>query len=343
MNLDPFAQWLRQHGTPDEISIYNPSSLQGLLLLARGQPMTDFHIEQGVSFARDSGLEEDDVSNLRRIGRLWLRFQSLGGSALAAAQTRIHTPHLPFEITISGAPQPAAVDAPKGQEEKKEQGKEDVVEFDDIIVRSPLRRAAPVLAGAMALVVVGGAAYRFFKRPEPAPVAVPSPAQETVPLGKLDLKARFPFGWEHLPASGRTHAAPGGAVKTALLYRGGSPVQPRHAAFVGVMPLAGDLVEGAAISDEALLAATRNGDMGLKLQLFEANTEYQPGGCEVTRIAGHRTGLCRGVASRKNGTTTLRTYLLVGGRRGILALFSAAPSVTDAAREEERIVASLEP
>jgi hypothetical protein len=200
-----------------------------------------------------------------------------------------------------------------------------------------------LVVAALALTVVAGGAYKVATRRKAAPVVAVPVAPPIGRLDKLALPVKFPPGWAPMPGSGHTHSAPGGRVKTALLYRGGTTAFPEREAFVSVLPLAGDLAQGKTMTDAELLTATRNGDVGLKLQLFDSRTTYTAQGCEVARFGTQRAGFCRGVASRPGASMTLRTYLLVGGQRGVLTLFATLPSAQDAPREEEQIVASLEP
>ena len=130
-------------------------------------------------------------------------------------------------------------------------------------------------------------------------------------------------------------------MKTAILRRG-SAGAGAHSAFVGILPLAGDLQKGPGMSDRDLLGATHNGEVVMGMELAGLRVGQQSSGCELVKLAGRRAGMCAGVATLGQDRYSMRTYLSVGRDRALLFVFFARTDLTTAKADEESLVASVE-
>jgi len=212
----------------------------------------------------------------------------------------------------------------------------------------PPRRRHRILlwtvAGSAALAILAGAGLglQHHIASERAKAAAAEAARpDPIFQQALDLTVSLPSGWSHYERSGQSSTLPGGTMKAALLHRG-EPGSATHNAFVGVLPLTGDLSKGTEMSDGALLGATHNGEMVMGLELAGVNVPHESSGCQLIQLAGRRTGRCAAMASLGADRYTLRTYLSVGLDRAVLFVFTARSDLPVATADEEALVARIE-
>lgn len=285
--------------------LYGPSAISGLVRLPLPEPPPD-------AMSRSRDVVFPGGGEARRSG---------------APEPRGRAAELPDEGRGTAAPAPppavdeAAGDDGPSQEEVAVAGDESVE--DDLL---PVRHRRPWVAlAAVALVVglgvVGGRAL-LARRASPPPT-VPPPTAAARPaaipaitrLPGLPLEVKLPPGWR---AGGQrsivVDARP--PVAAVVIYRGGQAGEPRSELLVAVLPANGGG------SDQALLAETGRGHAGAVALLRARHTPVEAQGCRIATVGGRRAGVCAGrtPAAGGAGGASLRTYLIVGRGRELLAL-----------------------
>ena len=145
------------------------------------------------------------------------------------------------------------------------------------------------------------------------------------------------------PSESTTSRVRGESAKTTLVFRGGTAEDPEHGAFIGVLPLTGALAEGPTLSDASLIALVRTAEQGTAARLVADAADYRSEGCQLAQVGGQRAGVCSGAATRHGDSVKLQTYLRVGAKRAVIAVFMARESVGDSRIEAAGLVASLAP
>ena len=310
--LDDFETWLRATGTPEDVALFSSSIVTGLLALAGKQAVTAAHVATGVQFARDAGLV--DVVAMERIGALLVEFESAPAVTAAPPEPlaiSIRMPKVSASIPVVDTPVPPV---------------------------SP-RRRRPLVPIAVVVVAVGGVGAWWLTRGDGEPaqveakVAAPSAPSASATIDRLvplDLPVAFPSGWQLVPSTA--------AAKTARVVYG-APTDPDDQVFVATLRLEGALAGGLALETPALIAVAHDAEAGAAARLLAGEARYYSEGCEA---AGAQTAVCRGTATRDGEVVTLQTFVRVGAKRAVLALFMAKPGVPEPRRIATEIVNGFE-
>ena len=327
--LDAFEAWLHANGAGDEANPVNRSTAAGILAVAGKGAVTAEHVAAGVALAHDAGMTE--TATMERIGAWLVAFEA--GAPLPAIGAAAPVVEPPAAVVA----RPVVVEAPPVAEPPPalqisiRTSQLNPVTPDEVAAatpvpakpRRPRTRKGPVLAAVATIAILGGAGAWWITRGDPEPPA-PRVTAESTPLARipeLDLPVVFPEGWRvvHLGAG------------TALVARGSE-----HQAFVATVPLVTPLAAG--MTPEALIAVAHDAEQGAAARLVSSAARYYSEGCEA---AGAGVAVCRGTATLGGDVVTLQTYLRLGARRAVLAMFMAKPSVADAKPIAAAIVDSL--
>lgn len=335
--LDDFESWLRATGAGETATPANRTIAAGILAVAGKGPVTAAHVATGLELARDAGIT--DVATLEQVGALLLAFEAgatppavVPEPAIASAPAE-PPPALQISIRTS-QPTPRVGDTTgdgitiRGSQPAPRVGQATgliapTVENVDAPAPTAPRRTRSVLVAVGALAVVGAAGAWWITRDDGEVIAPPPPrtAATLSKIPELDLTVAFPAGWRVI------HAQRSGA----LVARGSE-----HQAFLATVPLVSPLA--ANMAGPALVAVAHDAEQGAAERLVAGAARYYSEGCEV---AGEGLAICRGTATLAGDVVTLQTYLRIGPRRAVLAMFMAKPSVAEPAAIAASIVASL--
>jgi hypothetical protein len=201
-----------------------------------------------------------------------------------------------------------------------------------------------------ALVLGVAVAIGFQLLPE-SPANEPTvPRAPTTPrvtrIDELNLNVRFPPGWRKASHLLRSSTEAGSSVTGVLLFKGESEDKAAQQVFFGMVhrhpePDGGT---GAASSDAALIAWTQAAEKAAAARLSDPRA-YASSGCQVTPLGKARAGHCQGVAVVAGTSLAFHTYLRLGERRAVLAVFMDS-GPTDAGHESsvyDEVVASAVP
>jgi hypothetical protein len=324
--LDDFESWLRANGLADEATSATRSIAAGILAVAGKGDATAAHVATGIELARDAGISE--IATLERVGALLLAFQAgerpppigkpvVAGPVVAEVLPPAHTVAPPPELQISirsSQPTPRAATAELAR----------IVDAPPPPVSppKPATRKGPIVATIGALAMIGAVGAWWILRDDGESYAPPPKPPETLSsIPELELPVAFPVGWRVV------HARKG----SAFVARGSE-----HQAFFATVPLVSPLA--ATMAGPALVAVAHDAEQGAAERLVASSARYYSEGCEV---AADNLAVCRGTATLAGEVVTLQTYLRVGPRRAVLAMFMAKPSVAEPAAIAAAIVASL--
>ena len=164
---------------------------------------------------------------------------------------------------------------------------------EPVVAGAAPRPRRPIAAIAGAVLVLGGIGAWWILRGDDAPEVASLDR-----IAALDLSVAFPAGWQVAHAKGRT----------ALVTQGAD-----HQAFVAIVRL------DPRLADDALVTVARQAETAATAELAGA---YASDGCQ---IAGEHVAVCRGAATIAGHAVPMQTYVRLGAKRAVLAMFTAVP------------------